>query len=443
MLDWSNFFKELLFSSFWTHQHERTLAEQNIKNKIWKYIDDDRIILLNGARQTGKTTLIKMIKEKLLQEKGVSENQILWFDLEQIDDLDIWETQRNALNSLPLKNISKKYYLFVDEFQKSSEIGSTLKVIHDHYPHIKPIITGSASWYLNIDESMAGRKIVIPIWPLNFEEFIDWQDAQKTKQYLSVFKETEQLPSGSVENINKKLLSFLSFGGYPGVNLSNDDDTKISILQDLINSYLTRDIKLWNYKANSLQVKKLLLLLSAQIGELLNKQYLTSNSELNRVALENRLELLQNTFILHLLSPYFINKKKEIVRNPKAYLIDIGLRNSLLNNFSIIPEIPEFGHIMENFAVIELLKNKNSTDKIHFWQNRQNQEVDIIIKRENKLIPIEVKGGNYASVPSGLKSFIRTYQPKKAFVLNWSIIKDEQYKNCLVKFRPIWFVNNI
>ena len=419
------------------------LKNRKIFPKIWQEIDSHHIILLNGARQVGKTTLLKMIKEKLITERNISQKQILWFDLEQTDNLEQWKTQRDALNILPLKDISQKYYLFIDEFQRSPEIGSTLKVIHDHYPHIKPIITGSASWYLNIDESMAGRKIVIPIWPLDFEEFIDWENDEKTKQFVSLFQNSGQLPAGLIKSVNQKLVSFLSFGGYPEVNNLNDFEEKISTLKDLINSYLTRDIKIWNYKANSLQVKKLLALLSSLVGNLLEKQKLSVNTELNRVALENRLELLQNTFILHLLYPFSTNKIKELTRNPKVYLIDCGLRNYLLNNFSVLPQTTDFGALAENFAVTELLKNLSVIEQVYYWRTRQGQEVDIILKRENQLIPIEVKGGNQMTIPSGLKSFIRNYKPKEAYVLNWSIVKDEQYQNCSVKFRPIWFVNSI
>ncbi|HFC36158.1 MAG TPA: ATP-binding protein, partial [Candidatus Moranbacteria bacterium] len=410
------------------------LKNRKIFPKIWKEIDSHHIILLNGARQVGKTTLMKMVREKLISERNISENKILWFDLEQTDDLEQWKTQRDALNILPLKNTSGKYYLFIDEFQRSPEIGSTLKVIHDHYPHIKPIITGSASWYLNIDESMAGRKIVIPIWPLDFEEFIDWENEEKTKRFISLLQDSGHLPAGLIESVNQKLVSFLTFGGYPEVNNLDNVEEKISTLKDLVNSYLTRDIKIWNYKANSLQVKKLLALLSSLVGNLLEKQKLSVNSELNRVALENRLELLQNTFILHLLHPFSTNKTKELTRNPKVYLIDCGLRNYLLDNFSILPKTTDFGSLAENFAVTELLKNISVLEQVYYWRTRQGQEVDIILKRKNQLIPIEVKGGNQVTIPSGLKSFIRNYQPKEAYVLNWSIIKDEQYQNCQIKF---------
>ncbi len=417
---------------------------RKIFSYIWHYIDDDRIILLNGARQTGKTTLMKMIKEKLITEKDVSTENILWFDLEQTADLDQWKTQTDALNILPLTNTKQKYYLFIDEFQRAPQIGSTLKVIHDHYPHIKPIITGSASWYLNIDESMAGRKIVIPVWPLSFTEFINWQkDSQQINHYLKTLKNLpHNLPTLN-KIINQKLVSFLSFGGYPAINLTENHSEKKNILNDLVNSYLTRDIQIWNYRANPLQVRKLLTLLAAQIGCLLEKQNLSVNTELGRVALQNRLDLLENTFVLKLIPPYFTNKIKELTRNPKVYLIDTGLRNLLLDNFPAKPQTKDFGLLTENFVVIELLKKLKVTEKIYFWRIRQGQEVDIILKRETKLIPIEVKGGNQTTIPTGLKAFIRAYQPKTAYVLNWSIAKDEEYKGCLVRFRPLWFASFI
>jgi len=427
--------------------NNKNYKNRAIFSKIWQEIDNDKIILLNGARQVGKTTLMKMVKEKLISEKNVSQDRILWFDLERTGDLADWDKQIDALNVLPVKDVSNKYYLFIDEFQRASEIGSTLKVIHDHYPHIKPIVTGSASWYLNIDESMAGRKTVIKILPLSFQEFLRWKQDDEVARRASMLAENKRLPSAFVDIANNALLDFLAFGGYPETVLAEGESTRRQILNDLINSYLTRDIKIWNYAANTLQIKKLLSLLAAQTGGLLNQQILSINTELGRTALQNRLELLRNTFILYFIQPYFTNKIKEIAKNPKIYLADTGLRNALLDNFSIMPQTPEFGKMTENFVVMELLKNPDNAftmdGGVNFWRTRQKQEVDIILRRENKLIPIEVKGGNCLKIPSGLKSFIRQYQPETAYVLNWSIIKDEQYKNCQVLFRPLWFADKI
>ncbi len=426
---------------------QNIFKKRTIFDKIWNYIDDHRIILLNGPRQVGKTTLLKMIKEKLISEKGVSENQILWFDLEQTTNLTIWSKQTTALDSLP-KDTSQKYYLFIDEFQRSPEIGSTLKVIHDHYPHIKPIITGSASWYLNINESMAGRKIVIPIFPLSFFEYLDWvsNEIDNKSQFFKIFsKNITSASTKAIENVNEQFHNFANWGGYPRVVLEADKtpEQKISLLNELIDSYLTRDIQLWSYKANTLEVKKLLGLLSGQIGNILSVDHLSRDSKLGRELITNRLDLLQNTFILKLIPPYFTNKIKEITKSPKVYLVDSGFRNALINTFSTQAQTPDFGYLVENVVMTELEKTKTATDQLYFWRTVRQQEVDIILKREDQLIPIEVKGGNQTTIPSGLKSFIRAYQPKEAYVLNWSIVKDEQYQDCQVKFRPIWFVNSI
>ncbi len=413
-----------------------------VKN-IWENIDNDFVVLLNGARQVGKTTLMKIIAEKLKDEKNIQPDQILWFDLEKSDDLDIWSSQTFALSRLP-KDKQKKYYLFIDEFQRSSEIGSILKVIHDHYPHIKTIITGSASWYLNIDESMAGRKRVINIWPLSFLEFMQWSENEKLASLLeSALGNIAETPKGIIELINNEFKLFANYGGYPKVVLSPDEKSKAELLQEIINSYLLRDIKIYNYAINSLEVKKLLTLLASLSGDILSLDSLSINSGIGRAALANRLELLQNTFIIQLTHPYFTNKIKEITKAPKIYFIDSGLRSSLLNNFSVPVQTAEFGHLAENTIAMELFKNNNLLENIYFWRTVRKQEVDIIKKRENILIPIEIKSGNTQNIPEGLKSFIRQYHPPKAFVLNWSIVQDVNYQNCAVHFRPLWFIGKI
>ena len=196
---------------------------------------------------------------------------------------------------------------------------------------------------------------------------------------------------------------------------------------------------MWNYAANSLEVKKLLTILASQVGSTLSIENLSINSGLGRTALKNRLELLQNTFILVNNPPYFTNKLKELVKSPKTYLVDTGLRNSLLNNFSIQPQTNDFGKLAENFVVTELYKQSNVLDSLCYWRTKTGQEVDIIKKHENQLVPIEIKSGSWRKIPSGIKSFINQYSPPKAYVLNWDVVKDEKYKNTKVLFRPLWF----
>lgn len=405
---------------------------------IWENINNNQILILNGARQTGKTTLLKMIKEKLISDKNIAESQISNYDLERSEDLALWSDQVTALKLLP-KNNDQTHYLFIDEFQKSKNIGSTLKVIHDHYPYIKIIITGSASWYLNIDESMAGRKKIFNIWPLSFQEYLTWINKNNLLSIVES-KESQVLNNQSTINIiNNHYLDYITYGGYPKVVLAGDKTDKTSLLVELVNSYILKDIQLWNYAANTLEVKKLLTLLASQIGSVLSIESLCQSSGIGRTALKNRLEILQNTFILSANQPYFTNKQKELVKSPKLYLVDTGLRNSLLSNFSILPHTKDFGYLAENCVVTELYKNSSILDNIHFWRTKVGGEVDIIKKKENDLIPIEVKAGDTNSIPSGLKSFINNYHPAEAYILNWSHIQDIGYMKTKVKFRPLWY----
>ena len=416
------------------------MIKREIFSKIWEKIDSHEILLLNGPRQVGKTTLMNQIKEKLITERKVSPEHIFWFDLEMSEDLLIWSEQTSALSALPINDAVNKYYLFIDEFQKSKTIGSTLKVIHDHYPLIKIIITGSASWYLNIDESLAGRKRVIPIWPLSFYEFLDLPKNHKTKiLFEAAVKQIKNTAGKTIEIINGHLLKYLSYGGYPAVITADAKAEKEKILSEIINSYILKDIQLYNYSANTLQVKKILTLLADRVGSLLDINNLALNAGLGRTAMLNRLDLLRNTFILHLLPPYFTNKTKELVKNSKAYLIDSGLKNRLMDNFSLLPQTKYLGQAAENYILAELLKKIGDQPTFFYWRTKTGQEVDFIIKQDNELIPIEVKSGNEQNLPNNLRQFITLYKPKTAFLLNWSVVKDVKFEQCQIKFRPLWF----
>lgn len=413
---------------------------RKILSKIWEKIDNDQILLLNGARQVGKTSLMLMIQEKLTREREVRQDQILWFDLEKIGDLDIWSNQNTALAILPLNNNSRQY-IFIDEFQKSKNIGSILKVLHDHYPQFKIILTGSASWYLTLDESLAGRKQVFEIWPLDFEEFIEWKNDQKiTDYYRLAKKDIDNATPTMIETINNVWLEFMTYGGYPAAVKAESRDDKINILSELVNAYLMRDIKIWNYAANSLQIKKLLTLLASDVAGLLDTNNLSTNTGLGRTALLNRLELLQNTFIVYLNKPFFKNKTKEMVKNPKTYLVDTGLRQSLMNNFSLIAQTRDFGLLAENAVVMEMLKHSDPLRCIKYWRTKTGQEVDIVCEKENRLLPIEVKSGDENKLPAGIKSFVEIYQPTTAYVLNWSIIQEIDYQQTKIYFRPLWYL---
>lgn len=421
------------------------MKNRQILARIWEKVDSPEIILLSGARQVGKTTLLQMVKEKLRSEKDVLPEEITSYDLERSTDLEIWSDQNRALSRLSSKpQKSCRHYLFIDEFQRVKSIGSTLKVIHDHYPWIKCFISGSATWYLNIEESLAGRKRVFNIWPLSFAEYLEWQSSKEPQKDFNWAKDNiQKIGPETVKTINEQLQKFLAFGGYPSAVLSENGEDKINLLAEMIDSYLVRDIKIWNYAANTLQIKKLLTLLADRTGALLNLESLASDLSLSRSILENRLGLLLNTFLLVLLPPYFTNKTKELTKNRKIHFVDNGLRHSLLNNFGSPPGTAEFGKSAENFVLTEMAKNAQLAEELFYWRTKTKQEVDIVKKTGDALIPIEVKSGSAVKIENHLQAFIKKYSPASAYILNWSTIKDEKFGNCEVLFRPLWFAGII
>jgi len=124
-------------------------------------------------------------------------------------------------------------------------------------------------------------------------------------------------------------------------------------------------------------------------------------------------------------------------------LIDSGLRQFLLNNFSVQPKTASFGQTVENAIIVSLLKTWDPLKQIYYWRTKSGQEVDIIIKKSEALIPIEIKAGDANQIPAGIKSFINQYKPSHAYVLNWSIIESQKYQSCQVDFRPLWFVPSL
>lgn len=153
---------------------------------------------------------------------------------------------------------------------------------------------------------------------------------------------------------------------------------------------------------------------------------------------------MASAFVLHTLPPYHTNAHKELVKAPKVFVVDTGLRNSLVGTFTIDPHTPLFGMLAENFVVTELLKKRQTVfDKLSFWRTKDGREVGVVLERRDTRIPIEVKAGAVERVPTGLRAFIRAYKPKDAYVLNWSVVQDIVYEGCTVHFRPILFAAHV
>ena len=380
-----------------------TYIKRAIVNKIKNKFKNNRIIILVGSRQVGKTVIAKKIFE------GCNVDQKLYLNLEDPRVLAHFENIDMLLKYLDLNrvDIGKPAFLVIDEFQYIKNATKLLKIIYDIYPNIKVLATGSSSVKIqkHLKESLAGRKMVYNIYQLSFEEFLSYED--KDGKYLNLT--TENATPAVINTVNTKYLyKYLYYGSYPKITAEEfSDEEKKEELNEIFKSYLQRDITALVGGDNILAYNNLLKCIASQIGNLVNINELSNTLGISRLEVEKYILILQETFIIKLIYPYFKNKRKEISKMPKIFFYDQGIVNFILNNFSDIATRTEVGAIVENFVWNEIKNKISITDKIYFWRTHQGSEIDFILKTDDGIIPIEVKWKSVVSksIPKSFRFF--------------------------------------
>ena len=382
-----------------------------ISEKIIKHLADKRYSILIGARQVGKTTVVKQVKDYL-----ASKNEAAFFITFENPEI------LKAINEHP-ENIfkyavhpsnldkNKRLYLLIDEVQYAANSSNFLKYLYDTYEaKVKIIATGSSAFYINKDfkDSLAGRKKIFELYTLDFEEFLHFKGHDKL---IIDLHELRKRPS--YISLNKHVLQtlfeeYLTYGGYPEVVLQKNTDDKIELLQELVNSYMRKDVAESNLK-DELKFFQLVRILAAQTGDLVNQNNLGDHLKLSNGAIDNYLYLLRKCFHIHLLPPKHGTVIKEIVKMPKVYFNDLGLRNILLKQFGNVNDRLDKGHLIENYSYTRL-RNLYTNDSLYFWRTADGNEVDFIVEKTfNKGIAYEVKYSENLYKASKYKKFTTAY----------------------------------
>jgi len=412
-------------------QTTQKIVKREISTKLKKHLEKQEITILSGARQVGKTTLLKQLKKYLIN-KGYPENQIITFNLDTIYELELFQSQQKFINFLKERTGKQKLFVFIDEAQRVENAGIFFKGIYDLNLPLKFVLTGSSSLEIKskIHEPLTGRKRVFHLYPFSFAEYLSSQD-----EILSKLLIKDDISTYDQNQILEHLFSFINWGGYPNVALENNILEKKEILKEIFSSYLEKDIIGFLKIRNPSNLTNLATLLSAQTGQLLNTNTLSKSLKTERKTLENYLEILEKTFVIKRIPPFFKNYRKEIVKMPKPYFLDTGLRNFSLGLFQNLETRPDKGQLLENFIFSELLKH--TEDKLHFWRTREKTEIDFVITDlHGNIIPIEVKSNLFKKpeVPRAFRNFITHYQPKQAFVINLGFQGKTQINNTTVSF---------
>lgn len=382
------------------------------------------ITVLIGARQIGKTSLMESFETKLPKYKIDGQTNETHELFNKISDVE-------ALLKIKL-NPDLKGLLIIDEFQFINKISTKLKILVDSNKNLKILCSGSSSIDIvqTIEESLAGRVRVLNINSLSFSESLLFVDKKKFNEFQKYDLTTNTTVISS--EIKQQLNNNLIFGGMPRVVLENDTDEKIQILDDIYRTYLMRDVKSYIRNQDSVGFNKLLQILALQISNLVNINDLSKNTGLTYNKCEDYLYLLEQMYIIKLISPFETNKKKAIKKMRKVYFLDLGLRNIIINNFNDIGLRVDKGAIFENFVFLEIIKSIRQYSTINFYRTRDGAEVDFIVNDKRKLVSLEVKFKDIKKPTfyKALSNFNKDEQVADSYLVNLSL--NESYKN--VKF---------
>jgi hypothetical protein len=391
-----------------------------------KQSSDHRISVLIGSRQVGKTTLLGMLQDRL----GLP------FDLYNLENPLHLNLFNEGYTSF-IRQVRSKL-LFIDEFQYCPNISSIFKAIYDLHPDIKIYASGSSSLEIqaHLKESLAGRKLETTLYPLSFQEWIWGIDS--TLHLNPNLDEPSHIDE--LATYNKLLPDFMRFGALPALLSFPDELTKREYLLEIYKTYIAKDIKSFLKEESILSFNKMISWLALNNGSLLNKHNLSGITNISARQIDRYLEILQGTYVLALVPPFFTNKVKELVKTNKFYLYDQGVLNTIIQDFRPLELRPDAGIIRETFVFWELKKHADIRYNISYWRTVEGKEVDFILEKDRSLLPIEVKSGwKTGKVPPGLAAFFRYYPEVKDGVVLYDgpeqICQDGAHT---IHFAPLW-----
>jgi len=338
------------------------IVERDIFFEIDKYFQTDEIIVITGCRQTGKTTTLKYFFEKVK-----SQNK-LFLDLENVLNRKYFEEEnyenvKSAFEFLGL-DFSKKVYIFIDEIQYVKNLPSVVKYLKDKYK-VKFFLTGSASFYLKnlFSESLSGRKYIFNIYPLTFKEFIKFKG----------YKVIRNFPKSLESILEKLLMEYINFGGFPDVALKENYKEKQKKLQDIFSSYFEMEVEKLKDFTKLSKVRDTLLLLLSRSSCLLDISKLSQELGITRITLKEYIDFFEKTFFFDLTKPFSQNKDVEIRKRPKIYPVDVGLAKEFGVN--------DLGKLFE-IAMYQNLKVKNV---INYYRKKNGLEIDFILNKKDAI----------------------------------------------------------
>ena len=366
------------------------MIKRTLQKVLEQYMGKGKAILLIGARQVGKSTLFRMLTET------VTEDVLLWLncDLQNVRD-----TLTNpTLTTLQLL-FGNKNVVVIDEAQRVTNVGMTLKLIVDNFPHVQLLVTGSSALDLHnrLNEPLTGRKVEYHLYPISTGELY---------------------ASKGLLGVNELFEQRMVYGSYPDVLLGALPPEKV--LMELAESYLYKDILEMEGIRKSSVLQKLLVALALQVGSEVSYNELSKTVGVDNKTVEKYIDILEKCYIVFKLNSFSRNIRSELTKSKKIYFYDLGVRNAVLRSFAPLELRQDNGALWENFFIAERLKYNHYADRMvnaYFWRTSDKQEIDYIEEVNGELHLFEMKWNVKKQKTKLPNLFMETYHPKQANVI--------------------------
>ena len=351
--------------------------ERQIHKKVRNYLKEKQIIVITGMRRVGKTTLVKELF------KEIDSHNKVYLDLQKAENRELFGDKNYDNILLQLKDkrgldLSQKMYIAIDEIQLIPELPGIIKYLYDHND-IKFIVTGSSSYYMKnlFTESLSGRKMIFELFPLDFDEFLNFKDIKHGNNID--FRNTSILELG-YSTFRLFYEEYIEYGGFPQVVLADSADVKRDMLKDIIDSYINIDVETLSDFKKKDDFYKLVKILAERVGSRLDYSKISKIVGIADVTLKNYLKFLEDTYLIQRISVFTESKEKEITKAQKLYFVDTGIANVLADLSG--------GSKFEN-TVFNQLKHHG---EIRYYALKTGREIDfVLLKEKEDPIALEVK----------------------------------------------------
>lgn len=369
------------------------MIKRYLQVQIEALLPTKKAIVIIGARQVGKTTLLKQLFPNALWLFG--------------DDADTQQKLANSNETILRNELGDNTTLVIDEAQRIENIGLTAKIITDRLPNIKLVLSGSSAFELanKINEPLTGRKWELQMYPVSYSEMCNYHTSR-------------------IEN--RLLKQRLLYGYYPEVVMGEGNQQVL--LKEISSAYLYKDILTWENIKKPDKLERLIQAIALQVGQLVSYNELAQTTGLNAATVERYINLLEKAFVLYRLGSFNRNLRNELNKSRKIYFYDNGLRNAVINQFQSVELRDDIGSLWENYLLAERTKYL-ATNRIYcnrfFWRTKDGAEIDYIEEYNGEIHAFEFKWNAKAKAKFS-KSFIEQYKPVET-----TVIHAENYMNWL------------